>query len=419
MQLKTNQDFSPQIIPLKGKQFERVVAACYFYQGYTVFRNIVITVEKQTTAEIDVLACLITPNHEINVAVECKGKTPSFNDLRKFSTVNKIFGRGDVFVDLFAIGENDIREEHKAFAKYLGIKLETKNDLSKKVLPILWGTGELKQNRITWLNKFLTIFTIEDYFNTLINLEKNLELRQLFKKYNKYIYTDFWNISDPISQINDSFEKSRTDFFEFTQKVADLVGVSLKNEINNPSNQIIQAAMFYELLHRILNVYGIVRCTVLARTEAGRDLLIKMNPVIRESVNNLCDYNITVSKFMNLIFRWVFLWGGYIVKIGDKWNVELSELAKETGLSESNVFSFIAIFRNIYKSGSDLIFVDKEKAFMKYVPAHFRALGKLHRRSISKNYEGRTIFREDLQNFNLLNDSLNEIGGCENLQFVV
>jgi len=53
MQLQTNQEFSPQILPLKGKSFERVVAACYYYQGYTVFRNIVVTVEKQTTAEID------------------------------------------------------------------------------------------------------------------------------------------------------------------------------------------------------------------------------------------------------------------------------------------------------------------------------------------------------------------------------
>jgi hypothetical protein len=416
MQLDIKKDFSPQITGLKGKQFERIVASCYFYQGYTVFRNIVVTVEKQTTAEIDVLATLITPNHEIDIAVECKGTTPSFNDLRKFSTINKIFGKGKIFVDLFAIGDNDIRHEHKIFAEFLGIKLEKKGDLSKKILPILWGTGELVKDRIKWINKFLAIYTIEDYFNKLIDDERNSEIKNLFKKYRKYLYTDFWNITDPITQINDSFQKSKNEFSDFTSQVSKVLDINLRKEMANPTNQIIQAAMYYELMHRILNLYGILRCTVLARTQAGREMIIQMSPTVGESVNNLCDYNITISKFMNLIFRWVFLWGGYFVKKDDSYRYELAELAKESGLSETNVFHFIGIIRKVYGSGSDMFYNDKEKIFMKYIPSQFRALGKLHRQSFSDYYDSKELFREDSQNYNLLNDSLNEIGGCGDLQ---
>jgi hypothetical protein len=174
--------------------------------------------------------------------------------------------------------------------------------------------------------------------------------------------------------------------------------------------------MYYELLHRILNLYGILRCTVVARTQAGREMIVQMSPIIRESVNNLCDYNITISKFMNLIFRWVFLWGGYFIKKDDSYRYELAELAKESGLSETNVFHFISIIRKVYGSGADLFYNDKEKIFIKYIPAQFRALGKLHRQTYSEYYNTKTVFREDVQNQNLLNYALADIGGSDNLQ---
>jgi predicted RecB family endonuclease len=149
MQLDPEISFSTQINTLSGSDFEKIVAASMYYSGYHIDRNLIFGLNKETVAEIDIVASLITPLNEIRIAIECKGSNPSFNDLRKFASVSKLLSLKEYLVELILFGSNNTRPEHNEIAYLLNIKLLKKEDLSKLVLPILWGTGELRKERTT------------------------------------------------------------------------------------------------------------------------------------------------------------------------------------------------------------------------------------------------------------------------------
>lgn len=135
MQLNPEIPFSTQVNNLSGNEFEKIVAASLYYSGYHIDRNLTFGINKETVAEIDVVATLITPLNEIRIAIECKGANPSFNDLRKFSSVRKLLSLKEYFVELIVFGSNHTRQEHERIADLLEIKLLKKSDLSKLVLP--------------------------------------------------------------------------------------------------------------------------------------------------------------------------------------------------------------------------------------------------------------------------------------------
>jgi len=156
--LDPNAPLADQIRDLGGAHFEHLVAAAYLHLGYFPFRNIVATVQKQTAAEIDVLATMVTPLSEVRVAVECKGETPSFNDLRKFSSLDRILK--DPIPKLVAYGDDDLRAEHLKFAGLLGIELHRKLDVRKLILPILGGETAIRRGRASLFNRYLAVFAL-------------------------------------------------------------------------------------------------------------------------------------------------------------------------------------------------------------------------------------------------------------------
>lgn len=418
MQLDINQSFASQISPLQGRRFENIVASCYYYLGYYVNRNLTVRFSKQTAAEIDVLASLITPLNELRIAIECKGQTPSFNDLRKFSTVKTIIGNDNIELDLVAYGANDIRAEHLQFSKLLDINLLKKDDLSKTVLPILWGNGQLVQQRIGWINRYMAIFTIQDYF--LDNVYSNItipDVKKEFGEYIRFLYSDLWSVKDPVMQINLAFDGAQNKFNGFTDKVARRYGSTANNQANYPNIPEVQLAMFLELEHRTFNLVGIARCSILARSQNGRNIITERTPAIREALNTLCEYNMSITKFCTFIYRWIYLWGGVTLKQHNFQEVEYSCIANECGISVENVKQFIQVLRDIYSMGNNLFYVDANKEFFKYVPAPFRALGKIHRNSTNQEYTGLNLFTEDSRNLVMLNNSLASIGGSNGLRF--
>src|SRR5690606_27855578 len=106
MQLNPDIPFSTQVDKFSGNNFEKIVAASLYYSGYHIERNLTFSINKETVAEIDVVATLITPLNEIRIAIECKGANPSFNDLRKFSTIRKLLSPKEYFVELILFGSN-------------------------------------------------------------------------------------------------------------------------------------------------------------------------------------------------------------------------------------------------------------------------------------------------------------------------
>src|SRR5699024_11156005 len=155
--------------------------------------------------------------------------------------------------------------------------------------------------------------------------------------YQKYLVSDLWSITDPVKQLDDSFEKAQNKYKNFTAQIARELGTSARNEVNNPKSQEVQAAMHLELLHRVINLFAIARCSLIARTRQGRNVISERTPRIREALNKLCDYNLSAQDFLNFITRFIFLWGGTVLKIkkGDQYQ-DLHQIAIETGISDKN-----------------------------------------------------------------------------------
>jgi len=208
MQLDPEKPFSSQIKDLKGSDFEHIVAACYLYLGYYIERNVHYGVDKQQIGEVDLVGLRITPLNEIQIIVECKGKHPSPNDLKKFSAYKKLMSNEHSVVDLIAYGSDSVNDFHYNFAKKLDIRLIKKSDLSKKVLPIVWESGELVKSRIAELNKYLIIFQAIDA-HLLVLSDARGETNTNLNSYKKYLNTDLWSISDPIEQLEDSFKHAK------------------------------------------------------------------------------------------------------------------------------------------------------------------------------------------------------------------
>lgn len=417
MQLDPTQPFSTQILSLNGDSFEKVVAASLFYSGYNVERNLTFTLNKETVSEIDVVASLVTPFNEIRIVIECKGANPSFNDIRKFSTVKEFLKGPHHVIDLIIFGSNSTRREHQNVSEILGIKLLKKEDLSKFVLPILWGTGELRSDRIRWINRYLCMFHVENYYSkNVIDSIQQVSIRKEFTKYRKYLYSDLWSIKNPIDQLNDAFEKAQNDYHNFTNTIAQQVGTTAHAQVTNPVNEIVQAAMFLELKHRLINLNAIARCSILARTQQGRDTISQRTPAIRQALNELCDYNSSPAKFMQFVIRFVFVWGGILLKTNGSIKIELNRLANETGISDETAVHYLKILYLIYNSGDGLFLNNNNRFFMKYIPASLRAIGLKHRQSIFPGFNSQ-LFLQDIQHLELLNRATASFGGQAGIIF--
>lgn len=417
MQLNPEEPFSTQISRLDGDDFEMIVAASLNYTGYHIDRNIIFGINRLEIAEIDIVASLITPLNEIKIAVECKGSVPSPNDLRKFSTVKEFLKADGCFVDLITFGSNSMRPEHDKVAEILGVKLLKKEDLNKFVLPVLWGTGELVGNRIREINRYLCVFQIENYYTkNILSTIDNPDVKRLLNRYRKYLYSDLWSIKNPVEQLNNCFEKAQDEFRYFTDTVATMRGTRAREEVSNPSDQIVQAAMYMELKHRLINLGIIARCSVLARSNQGREIISERTPAIRDALNILCDYNISPAKFLNFITRFIFIWGGILLKRDGNYNQELKLIAGEVGISDENAGQYIEILKLVYESGSSLFVDNNDFFFVKYVPAAYRALGVFHSRVSIPSFDGVVFPMQDRLNIGLLNNILGD-GGADNLIF--
>lgn len=416
MQLDPDLSFASQIRGLKGQDFEHIVSSCYLYLGYHIERNVHYGIEKERIGELDIVGLKITPLNEIQIIVECKGKHPSPKDLKKFSAYKKLMSNEYSVVDLIAYGSDSMNNFHYKFAKNLDIRLIKKSDLSKKVLPIVWESGELVKSRIVELNKYLVIFEAIDRHLKIISSAKD-EVRSELNSYKKYLDTDLWSISDPIEQLEDSFKNTKERFDNFSRTIAFERGKNISVEVRRPTDKYIQLAIYFELKHRLLNILAICRSTITARTESGRSAITERTPMIRSALNLLCDYNVSPNKFLIFIYRWIFLWGGALKKENGTYNSELKILCDEVGISLQNGEDFIKILKIIYGSGSSLFIETKGILFFKYVPATFRALGLKYREILGYDYK--RLFADDSYNKEMFQQIMGASVDDYNFQFEV
>jgi len=387
--------FAQQVRSLSGKRFENLVSAAYLHMGYLVFRNVIVTVNKQTVAEIDVLATMVTPLTEVRIAIECKGATPSFNDLRKFSSLDRDRVLPGSRPHLVAFGDDDLRREHLEFARILGIELHPKTDIRKLILPILGRDDDLRRGRACTMSRYLVALAIQDALHEAWQSLCSGPLRQRMSQYHRYLHRDLWALDPATQQIAGAFRGAMEDFRRFTEEVAQLRDRDLTDELRNPQDIAVQSAMLLELIHRLFTMYSLARGAIQARTAEGLDTLLGEVPqqVARDAIVQICESSSCVSQLAVFLYKWVFVWGGFVCKQDEE--LEYALIGRQCGISAATARLFIDIIRSAFSGGAGLFFEDESKLFMKYVPASLRALGALIRRLESPSYAETRFFAED------------------------
>jgi predicted RecB family endonuclease len=417
MQLTLEESFIRQLEPLDGSSFERITAACFWKLGYYVRRNLKYLLEQQEVAEIDVFASLITPLDEIILAIECKGRAPTFKDLRKFFALKNILKSELLKTRLIAYGSNSIREEHFALARKLDIELHRKSDLARIIN--LANSGPDRQMQLRELNRYVAVFIIQDYLLDQATRATDTNISSLLKAYKHFLFNELWKISDPIIQLDTSFKKMTEVFTDISKTTAEKLGLNLRTELSTATNDVLQAAMFLETLHRSMNTYALLRASVIFRTNSGDVRFRRLTPRLMSSIEALCNFNLEVSKIQSFLERWIFLWGGVLLTSTEFSDIDTNTLSKDTGVVPTQARAILNTIRTLYEGGDGLFFSSPTKIYMKYVPAAFRGLGKRCRMSMESSLypQGLNIFREyeDGNNYNALSRALISIGGADNL----
>lgn len=415
MQLDPARPFSTQIEPLVGTSFERIVSAVFSLQGYFTFRNLKIMIKKQVAAEIDVLASAMTPLHELRIAIECKGQTPSFGDIRKFATIRRLLNYSPL--ELMTYGANDIRPEHEELANSLKVTLRKKEELNKMILPILWGNEDQRDDRIKRVNRLLAVYTINDFLYGEAEKVTDQAAKQDLARYRRYIHQELWSIDDPFKQLANSLDTSKNEFRAFTDKIAKYHNSTALDQLNNPTILCVQSAMLFEVMHRVINLYAIIRACIHSKYSIGRnDIASLPHPLLRNILNNMSDNTDTINHFLNFVVSWIFVWGGFILKREESREYEL--LAADNTIPKELAIDFVKRIKDIYSRGLNLINNNRpDILFLKWVPAPYRALGILHRRSLDPHYNTINAFAQDAHNLIILDQCLASIGGRGGLRF--
>lgn len=119
---------------------------------------------------------------------------------------------------------------------------------------------------------------------------------------------------------------------------------------------------------------------------------------------------------MQFVTSFVFVWGGILLKKDGSYKTELNALANETGISDKTAVHYFKILFLIYNNGDGLFLKYRDKFFMKYIPASFRAIGLKHRQSIFPGFSTQ-LFPQDKQHLIHLNNATASFGGNAGIKF--
>ncbi|MCB9234444.1 MAG: hypothetical protein H6581_22510 [Bacteroidia bacterium] len=328
-----------------------------------------------------------------------------------------------------------VDEKYRQLSTKLQVKLFKKEELGRLVFPIQWEdnpmlSGLLKSDseisrRIIWLNKLMALFYINDQFiNNFSNKTKGNNPKEALdhlKKYWSFLNGEVWSKGNPIEQVKVFFSNYKDNYKFTTGKVAEFCKVDWKKELQTPQNDLVQSAMFLETLNRVENLIAFSRAAIWGRSDSIDDVLKYFETKNSKGIiEEFCEYNFPIEKFANLIYRWVFLWGGVLIFEDEEreFSKDLDLLSKEVGLSYETTERMLGIFDRAYSSGAGMFSRKEGKIALKFVPAAHRALGLLHRKSIdSEYYKDFEMFSTDQAYLDYLNKMLAPIGGVNGLKF--
>lgn len=409
MQLDPNNTAHKQIKDLSRTDLEDVVAATLHAAGYLVFPDIIIQHENEQIGQIDVFATVQTPLKESRIILECKGGKATPKDILQFASLKKYIKPNPDLAMIIA--HNNTAQARINFAEEVGIELLKKSSIVRFILPALGGSG-MRPDRIKYLNRYLASIDVQRYLIQQTTNDSNI--REQYISLSRIL----WGIPDPLEQVEESKKRYSG---ELVKQIALRLNTSYTECLAQAENDVVEATIYLEAIHRIINLYSIVRAALHSQRFLDADEFIeKFGRNLRSAMLQITKTPQFIYGFPSFFQHWVFVWGGFICNEHEKY--ELEQMAAECGIRIEAVESYFKAIKFTYSgsSGSSLFAKWNNIKILKFVPAAFRALGMRHRKAINDiKYKKMTFFStEQDQNYDIaLNRALKSSGGVESLRF--
>lgn len=410
MQLDPNQHLVQQLLPVSGKALEQLVAAAAASVGYTVFRGVFLELGGQRVAETDIFAAMFTPLRESRILLECKGGFPKFNDIRKFASLRALLDPPPD--DLMIVCRANPPASLRDLAHYLNVTIVEKANLAYYVLPLLGG-ATLRQRRAAELNRYLAWQEIHEHLMTFVASHARTQ------QHYRFLASELWCVTDPADQVVRSFDAYTNQFPATCDVVAHSKGTTAGQYVYQANDDEIEVAMYVEVLHRLMNVYAVVRRTLqLMQHFTPAQLLATAGTHLRSAISALSSAPRYFVGFPSFLQTFLFVWGGFLIVPRRDWEIE--RMAAETGTTTEAIELYLRLLDTIFSGPAAKMFVTwKNHYFFKYVPSPFRALGAVHRKALDPNgYANVQFFGNAGPNYEAaLGRALPVTGGIQGLRF--
>lgn len=250
-----------------------------------------------------------------------------------------------------------------------------KNNLTYYILPLIGG-APLREERSRFFNRFLAWQLVHDFLvsRTSAHVKSRQHLR--------FLTSRLWKVHDPQEQLRLSFDEYTNHYSDTSDVVAVANGTTKASCLKSALDDEVEATFYIHLLHRMMNIYAVVRMTqLIVQHQTPAHLIRAVGPNLRHAVNELSSYPRLMPGLLPFAQHFIYLWGGFLVN--DKRDYEVGRIAEEIGVSTDAVELYLGLIKRIYSGSSTNLFCSMHGlSFIKYVPASVRALGMEHRRAL-------------------------------------
>lgn len=373
MQLNPGMPLSPQLDTYSSTSLEQLTAAACASTGFTVMRSMLYEMDGQSVAEVDVFASQFSPWRESRIIFECKGGHPSFQDIRKFASLKQLLTPTPD--DIVFLCKKACPPNRKRLAELLDARIIEKNNLTYYILPLIGG-APLREERSRFFNRFLAWQLVHDF------LISKASTHPKSRQHLRFLTAQLWKVHDPHEQLKLSFDEYTNRYADTSDVVATANGTTKASCLRSALDDDVEATFYIHLLHRMMNIYAVVRMTqLIVQHQTPAHLIRAAGPNLRHAVNELSSHPRLMPGFLPFAQHFIYLWGGFLVNA--KRDYETRRIAEEIGASAEAVEIYIGLIKRIYSGSATNLFCSMNGlSFIKYVPASVRALGMEHRRAL-------------------------------------
>jgi len=226
---------------------------------------------------------------------------------------------------------------------------------------------------------------------------------------------ELWWIANAQEQCKRSSEEAKLHYGT-TGKVLKAKNRSIPEYLRRSDDDDVEAAMYVELFHRLVNMYGVTRLAVEFLTRLNREkLFTDLGPQLRNAINKITNDPRILFAFPWFFQYWIMLLGG-VLSLKNR-DAEVDFMAQETRTTREAVTCYLDVIETTYSSNDNrsMIFRDNDTLFFKYIPAAFRGIGLLYRRRANLLAAGQELMRNDKEHLESLDRALRDDGGISSL----